>query len=72
MAAQAVESAETVNSTGSAGVAQKAWAFSVESMTPVYTMTPKPATPATPSMIGRTPSRAAAKPKVHSQPSTYR
>lgn len=44
MAAQAVESAEMVNSTGSAGVAQKAWAFSVESMTPVYTMMPKPAT----------------------------
>ena len=46
IAAQAVDRAEMVNSTGSAGVAQKEWAFRVESMTPVYTMMPKPAIPA--------------------------
>ena len=47
MAAQPVEIAEIVNSTGSAGVAQNACAFRVDSMMPVYIMMHRPKKPAT-------------------------
>ena len=47
MAAQPVEMAEMVNSTGSAGVAQNACAFRVDSMMPVYIMMHRPKKPAT-------------------------